>query len=420
MNPVVFHLDMDAFFVSVERLRDPSLLGKPVVVGGGRNERGVVSAASYEARRFGVHSAMPLRNAARLCPQAIFLPGDRKAYSHYSREVNAVLQQFTPKLDMASIDEAYLDMSGTQRLWGPPLAAAHKLHEAIAERTKLPCSIGIGSSRLVAKVASDQAKPNGVLQILPGEEAAWLAPLPVRRLPGIGKATEEQLAKWNIRLLGELARLDDRFLNTQFGKWGVDLAGKARGLDSGAWFSGFIGKEGDPRSISHEHTFTEDSSDGEMLDATLVRLTEKVMRRVRDQQLLAGVVQLKLRFADFTTLTRAQTLRSASDIDRDVLEVIRRLFRREWKAGQKVRLLGVQASGFSSPDAGQESLLDADSNERRRRMLKTVDLLRDRFGEKVVTSAGGLSGDHQARVHDQMQNDFENLPNRGRKKQSDK
>ena len=181
----IFHVDMDAFFVSVEELFDPSLKGKPVVVGGQRDERGVVSAASYEARKFGVHSAMPLRTAAKLCPQAIFVNGHPERYRECSEKVYGVLNTFSPMVEMASIDEAYLDMTGTERLLGPPLAAAHKLHEAVKRDTGLNCSIGIAASRLVAKVASDQAKPNGVLWVLPGCEARWLAPLDVRKIPGV-------------------------------------------------------------------------------------------------------------------------------------------------------------------------------------------------------------------------------------------
>ena len=213
-----FHLDMDAFFVSVEELFDPSLKGKPVVVGGRPNERGVVSAASYAARKFGVHSAMPLRTAYKLCPQAIFVDGHRERYIEYSRKVYEVLQRFSPRVDMASIDEAYLDLTGTERLHGTPLQAAHKLHNAVQEATGLNCSIGIAASRMVAKVASDQAKPNGILWIVPGQEASFLAPLDVRKIPGVGKVTETHLHACGIRKVGDLARLDQAFLEQRFGK----------------------------------------------------------------------------------------------------------------------------------------------------------------------------------------------------------
>src|SRR5271167_2158024 len=204
----IFHVDMDAFFVSVEELYDPSLKGKPVVVGGQRDERGVVSAASYAARKFGVHSAMPLRTAAKLCPQAIFVDGHPDRYREYSSKVYEVLNRFSPKLEMVSIDEAYVDMTGTDRLHGPPLRAAHALHETMKSATNLNCSIGIGTSRLIAKVCSDQAKPNGLLHIVPGGEAAFLAPLDVRKIPGVGKVMEKRLHGHGIRKVGDLAAYD--------------------------------------------------------------------------------------------------------------------------------------------------------------------------------------------------------------------
>src|SRR4051794_28255709 len=185
MNRLICHLDMDAFFVSVEELFDPSLNGKPVIVGGKRDQRGVVAAASYAARRFGVHSAMPLRTAARLCPHGIFVEGSPHRYREYSKKILAVLSRFSPQVEMASIDEAYLDLTGTERLWGPPLKTGHALHETISAETSLRCSLGVASSRLVAKVSSDQAKPNGVLHVLPGQESRFLAPLDIRKIPGI-------------------------------------------------------------------------------------------------------------------------------------------------------------------------------------------------------------------------------------------
>ena len=234
MPRTILHVDMDAFFVSVEELFDPSLIGKAVVVGGPRDARGVVSAASYEARKFGVHSAMPLRTAAKLCPHAIFLEGHRERYTECSRQVEQVLRSFSPKVEMASIDEAYLDITGTDRLHGPPFKAAHRLHELIKQRTKLNCSIGIATSRLVAKVTSDQAKRNGILWVQPGAEADFLAPLEVRRIPGVGKVTEQNLADIGIRRVGDLARLDEAFLRERFGQWGLALAGKAKGEDRAA------------------------------------------------------------------------------------------------------------------------------------------------------------------------------------------
>src|SRR5271157_4124301 len=277
-----FHVDIDAFFVSVEELFDPSLHGKPVVVGGRPGERGVVSAASYAARKFGVHSAMPLRTAYQLCPQAIFLEGHRDRYLEYSHRVHDVLREFSPLVEMASIDEAYLDMTGTERLHGPPLRAAHRLHERMKAETGLNCSIGIAASRLVAKIGSDQAKPNGVLWVVPGREAAFLAPLDVRKIPGVGKVMEKRLHTLGIRKVGDLARLDEAFLGKRFGKWGLALAGKSRGLDAGGWFDAPVGAAEAPKSISHEHTFSQDTADVERIEATLSRLCQLVGRRLRE------------------------------------------------------------------------------------------------------------------------------------------
>jgi DNA polymerase IV len=395
----IFHVDMDAFFVSVEELFDPSLKGKAVVVGGKGDERGVVSAASYEARKFGVHSAMPLRVASRLCPHAIFLEGQMHRYKEYSDRVAEVLDSFTPQLEMASIDEAYLDMTGSRRLWGPPLEAAHKLHEAISAKTGLNCSIGIASSRLVAKIASDQAKRNGVLWVLPGTEAQWLAPLHVKRIPGVGKVTEKQLADLGIKKIGQLSALGARFLEQHFGQWGLALAGKAEGKDAGAWFSGAVGEDDTPKSISHEHTFTEDVTDRQLLHATLVRLTEKVMRRLREHGLHAKTVQLKLRYKDFSTYTRAKTLPEASNIDRDVVDCSTALFHENWPRGEAVRLLGVQVSHFTT-QAPQPNLLSGQDTEKWRKVLAATDALKDKYGESTLHLGGALEGRYRDRVHE--------------------
>jgi DNA polymerase-4 len=390
---------MDAFFVSVEELFDPSLKGKPVIVGGQKNERGVVSAASYAARKFGVHSAMPLRTAAQLCPDGIYLDGHSERYREYSHKVHAVLEEFSPVVEMASVDEAYLDLTGTERLLGPPMEAAHRLHERMKQATGLNCSIGIATSRLVAKVSSDQAKPNGVLWILPGQEARFLAPLDVGRIPGVGKVTKERLREMGIRKVGDLARMDSAFLERRFGKWGLALAGKAQGSDAGGWFDAEIGAHEDPKSISHEHTFSEDVAAPEHLEATLARLAEKVGRRVREHGFYALTIHLKLRYSDFSTLTRAQTLAQATNIDQEFIQVSRGLFRQTWERGRAVRLIGMGVSGFSRSE-GQMSLLEGDAQRRARRALAAADRMRDRFGEKIVKLASGLTGDDAERVHE--------------------
>ncbi len=407
----IFHVDMDAFFVSVEELYDPSLKGKAVVVGGQRDERGVVSAASYEARKFGVHSAMPLRTAAKMCPHAIFVDGHPERYRVCSEKVYKVLGTFSPQVEMASIDEAYLDMTGTERLHGPPLKAAHTLHQRMKADTQLNCSVGIGTSRLIAKVSSAQAKPNGVLWIVPGEEAKFLAPLEVREIPGVGKVMETHLHALGIQKVGDLTKLEESELENRFGKWGLALAGKARGEDAGGWFDTEVGEDVGAKSISHEHTYDEDTADVNQLEATLMRLSEMVGRRLREANFYARTIQLKLRYKDFTTITRAYTLPAPTQLDTEIFEQIRALFHKNWKKGAQVRLLGVQASSFATaPD--QISLLDGSRQQRWKDALAAADRLRDKFGESSVKLATGMRGVFRERTHENPAS----LPGKIRKK----
>jgi DNA polymerase IV len=396
----IFHVDMDAFFVSVEELSDPSLKGKAVVVGGQRDERGVVSAASYEARKFGVHSAMPLRTAAKLCPHAIFVDGHPDRYRECSAKVYEVLNTFSPLVEMASIDEAYLDMTGTDRLHGPPLRAAHALHNKVKSETQLNCSIGIGASRLIAKVSSAKAKPNGVLWVIPGQEAKFLAPLDVRDIPGVGKVIEQNLHALGIHQVADLARLEKDVLEERFGKWGLALAGKACGKDAGGWFDTEVGEHSDPKSISHEHTFNDDTANPVQLETTLMRLTEMVARRLREHSFYARTIQLKLRYKDFTTITRAHSLAASTQLDTEIFEQIRILFRKNWKKGAEIRLLGVQVSSFEEAAPGQLDLLDDGRHQRWQQALAAADRLRDKFGEGSVGLAGGMKGAFREKTHE--------------------
>jgi DNA polymerase-4 len=391
---------MDAFFVSVEELFDPSLKGKAVVVGGQRNERGVVSAASYEARKFGVHSAMPLRTAAKLCPHAIFVNGHPERYRECSERVHRVLTSFSPLVEMASIDEAYLDMTGTDRLHGPCFSAAHNLHKKIKAETQLNCSIGIGTSRLIAKVASAKAKPHGILWAVPGQEAKFLAPLDVRDIPGVGEVTEKNLNALGIYRVGDLARFDDTYLEDHFGKWGLALAGKARGEDAGGWFDNAVGDDLDAKSISHEHTYNEDTAD------------EMVGRRLREAGFHARTIQLKLRYKDFKTITRAHTLPAPTQLDTEIFEQIRNLFNKNWHAGREVRLLGVQASHFET-QASQGELIEGERRQRWQQALSAADRLRDKFGESSVTLATGMKGGFRERTHENPVG----LPGKGKAKE---
>lgn len=399
MTRTIFHVDMDAFFVSVEELFEATLKGKAVVVGGKSDQRGVVSAASYEARRFGVHSAMPLRTAYKMCPHAIFVEGHPERYREYSGKVFDILRRFSPLVEMASVDEAYLDMTGTERLHGPPLRAAHTLHETMKAETRLNCSIGIATSRLVAKISSDQAKPNGILRVLPGVEARFLAPLEVRKVPGVGKVMEKNLHSLGIRRIGDLAALEESTLEARFGKWGLALAGKSQGLDAGGWFDSEVGERGDPKSISHEHTFDTDTNDPDKLQATLAHLAEKVARRLREHGLHARTMQLKLRYSDFSTITRAHTFAAPTQLDIDLIEQSRELLRANWERPRAIRLLGVQTSGFGREE-GQLDLIDGGRAERWRQALEAADRLRDRYGESAVALGSGMRGRYRERVQE--------------------
>jgi len=279
------------------------------------------------------------------------------------------------------------------------LRAAHTLHQKMKSETQLNCSIGIGTSRLVAKVASAKAKPNGILWALPGQEARLLAPLDVRDIPGVGKVTEQNLNALGIRKVGDLTQHDESFLEEHFGKWGLALAGKARGEDAGGWFDSEVGAEVDPKSISHEHTYNQDTADLQRLESTLMRLSEMVGRRLREGGYHARTVQLKLRYKDFTTITRAHTLPAPTQLDTEIFEQVRALLRKNWRKGAEVRLLGVHASQLESMP-GQPSLLEGDRHERWQRALAAADRLRDKFGDSSVSLASGLSGSFRERIHE--------------------
>jgi DNA polymerase-4 len=390
----ILHVDMDAFFVSVELLERPELRGKPVVVGGRPDQRGVVSAASYEARKFGIQSAMPLRTAARLCPHAIFLDGHHEKYGQWSDRVATVLAKFSPIVEMVSIDEAYLDLAGTQRLHGPPLAAADKLLRMIGRETGLPCSAGLASTRLVAKVCSDQAKPKGLLWIPPGQEAQFLAPLPVRKIPGIGEVTERALRALGIEYVHQLAHAGLEKLERIFGQWGTALYRKARGGDSYEFVL-----DAEPKSISHNHTFGEDTDDTEVLEAMLSHLSQKACKRLREAGLSARTLTLTIRYAGFDTYTRSKTPPDPVQFDADAFVHFLALFREHRNPGRKVRLLGVAFSGLTHGNA-QLELLDPQRRAKLEKLSQAADLLRDRFGFGKIQFGGSLLVEKPEREND--------------------
>ena len=387
LHSTILHVDMDSFFVSVELLERPELRGKPVVVGGRPDQRGVVSSASYEARKYGIHSAMPLRTAGRLCPHATFIEGHHEKYSEWSDRVASILAEFSPIVEMTSIDEAYLDLGGTARLYGPPLAAADKLLRRITQSTALPCSGGLATTRLVAKVASDQAKPRGLVWVAPGMEARFLAPLPIRKIPGIGEVTERALRALGIENVAQLAAHRQEQLEKTFGQWGTALYRKARGGDAYEFLI-----DAEPKSISHNHTFAEDTKEVATMESLLSHLSQKASKRLREAGLSSRTLTLTIRYAGFQTYTRSRTVEEPVRLDADIFAIFLELFREHRDPERKVRLLGVALSGLSH-GAEQLDLLGADRREKLERLTKAADQLRDKFGFGSVQFGGSLRRD---------------------------
>ncbi len=371
----IVHVDMDAFFVSIEENINPNLRGKPVIVGGDPDGRGVVSAASYGARKFGVRSGMALLQAKRLCPQAIFVEGDYERYSIVSRKLFKILSKYTPDIEMASIDEAYLDLTGFSKLYGYTFGTAQRIKDEIKDKLRLNASIGIGTNKLIAKVASDCAKPNGILMVFPGYERAFLAPLSIERLPGVGESVREKLIDFGVPKVWMLAQVDKDLLIRTFGKWGLALHYKANGVDSSTVGGDYSG----PKSISRETTFDEDTIDRKLIFSTLFWLVEKTAKSLRDEKLQARTITLKLRYSDFSTVTRSMTFREGTDLDKKIYQCAEGLFRRAYTRRGRVRLLGVCLSNFCSA-AWQESFLDEEKTGKLKSFYQSVDRVRDKYG----------------------------------------
>jgi nucleotidyltransferase/DNA polymerase involved in DNA repair len=374
----ILHVDMDAFYAAVEQRDDPALRGKPVIVGadprGGRG-RGVVSTASYEARRYGVASAMPISQAYRACPHGVYLSVDMEKYVAVSKQVHAVFRRFTDLVEPISIDEAFLDVTGSRRAFGPAEEIARAVKQAIRDETALTASVGLAPSKLVAKIASDMRKPDGLVIVAPGTEAAFLAPLPVRRLWGVGPKMEERLLKIGVRTIGELAALDPGRLERRLGTHGLDLLELAQGKDDRP----VISEGGEAKSVGQEHTFDADTADLAVLRRTLLELADGVAQHLRDDHLRGRTVTLKYRDEHFHTTTHARTIAQPTDSGSTLFETAWQLLH-EVHGQARVRLLGISVSGFGETQA---ALFPEDTTAADR----LRDKVRERFGEQALVRA---------------------------------
>jgi DNA polymerase-4 len=380
MGRVILHVDLDAFFCSVEELHHPELAGKPFIVGARPEQRGVVASASYPARVFGVHSAMPTARALRLCPSLIVVHPRHAAYSESSDRVMALLREAAPIVEQVSVDEAFLDVSDDPR-GGRELAAA--LQARIRSELHLPTSWGVATSRLVAKIATEVGKPNGLVVVPPGEERAFLAPLPVGMLWGVGPKTRARLEELEVRTIGDLAALQPERLCQALGEHGLELASRAVGKDDQP-----VVDSNEPKSMSSETTFSRDVQNGRELRRTLLRLAEEVGRRLREGGVAGSTVRLKLRWSDFTSLTRQVKVAQPVNQDGEVYRAVLSLFDATWPKGKPVRLIGVGVSGLGSQHR-QLSLFDR-AWEQDGRLMQAVDAIRARFGQQALQRAADL------------------------------
>ncbi|MFN2484461.1 MAG: DNA polymerase IV [Candidatus Limnocylindria bacterium] len=378
MTRTILHADLDAFYASVEVLDDPSIAGRPVIVGGHPHERGVVSAASYEARRLGVHSAMPLRTAARLCPEGVFVPGRPERYRELSRQVMRILASVTPMLEPISLDEAFLDVTASAAAFGTGEQIGRLLKERVRSEVGLTLSVGVATNKLCAKVASDLRKPDALVVVHLGHEAEFLAPLPVRRLWGVGPGAQRALAESGVATIGQLAALPPATLRRRLGVFGEQLGERARGIDDSP-----VASLGVPKSVGHEVTFDRDVTSRSAVDATLLALADDVAARLRDAGLSASAVQLKLRLEGFQTLTRQAPLGHQAREAEPLFEVARRLLQQAWPAERAVRLVGITAINLA-PDQ-QLTLFDSGSGAER--IARSVDAVRGKFGPDAITRA---------------------------------
>jgi DNA polymerase-4 len=372
---IIAHFDLDSFFVSVEILNNPSLKGKPVIVGG--RERGVVAACSYEARKFGIHSGMPSKKALQLCPQLIVSNSSRADYSRYSRWVTQIIASRAPLFEKASVDEFYIDLTGMEKFFNP-LQWAINLRQEIIDETHLPISFGLASNKMMAKIATNEAKPNGYLQIPFGKEKEFLAPLAVNKIPGVGDHTHEILRSMGIVTIKDVSEQTPEYLEERLGKWGIDLWNKSQGIHHGV-----VSQYHEAKSVSSENTFEENKTDIRFLKSELVRLTEKIAFELRQDGKVAGCVAVKIRYHDFETVSR-QTTVPYTCADDEIIPVVKELFDKLYRKGEPVRLLGVRLSELTN-DAIQTNLFD--DVERKSDLYKAIDNVKNQFGKNSLTRA---------------------------------
>jgi DNA polymerase-4 len=375
---MILHCDLDAFYASVEQLLDPSLVGKPVIVGGDPRKRGVVAAASYEARAFGVHSAMPLSTALRLCPRGEYVQPHFKVYGEYSQRVFELYRQRTPLVEPLSLDEAFLDLAGTERALGSPREVALGIRDEVKASTGLDLSIGMATSKVVAKIASDLRKPRGFVEVTPGEEAAFLAPLPLRRLPGLGPSTEERLRPLRLATIGDLAALAIEDLLKLLGKHGFELWEFAHGIDRRP-----VTPPGDPKSISRETTFDRDVDHPAEIEGVLRQLAQHAAKSMRENGLHCRTINLKLRYANFETISRGHSLPRPTAVEDTIVQEVVALFRTAWDPSRKVRLVGAGVSNFSA--AGRQMGLFDEPPTKQESITASLDRIRDRYGWTALT-----------------------------------
>jgi DNA polymerase-4 len=382
---MILHVDMDAFYASVEERDRPELVGQPVVVGGTPEGRGVVAAANYAARRYGVHSAMPAAQARRLCPHAVFIRSRMAHYAEVSRQLGAVFARFTPLVEPLSLDEAFLDVSASRRLFGGGEDIARSIKTAVREELSLVASVGVAHNKFLAKLASDLEKPDGLVVVPPDAVQEFLDPLPVSRLWGVGRVANRGLAEMGVHTIAELRRLPEDLLTGRFGKWGAHLLRLAHGLDDRP-----VVPDRDAKSISHETTFELDIEAAPVLRSWLLDLTEQVAVRLRRQDLSAKTVFIKLRYADFRTITRSESMDVPTNLTKELWLRAGRLLDGQLACEQgPVRLLGMGVGGVSSGAPEQTELFGQTDRDRERRIDTVVDHVRDRFGTGSMRRGGG-------------------------------